>query len=148
MEEKSREEILAERKLRKVAKQAKKKGLPKTQNESQSTENTEIDCARENFDKLKISVASKVEVPPSDSKKFPVSSEVREIRPANVQKSVTAKEEKSTPSTTERKTEEKNNEINSDSGKSKAQLRAERRAKQVLFLLLVHSEEVKFEKKN
>lgn len=141
MEEKSREEVLAERKLRKAAKLAKKKGPPKTQNESQSTDNTELDCARVNFDKLKISGvtdATRGDIPPSDSKKSPVSLAATDVRPTNIQKADTVEEQTSVSLKAEKMTEENNTENNLDGGKSKAQLRAERRAKQVLFLPVVH----------
>lgn len=144
MEEKSREEVLAERKLRKAAKQAKKKGPAKTPNESQPIDNTEVDCAVVNFDKLKISGpanATKGDVPRADSKTDSKKSSAlatNEVGPAKPQKSDTVKEQTSTSLKAEKIAEQKNTNNNSDGGKSKAELRAERRAKQVFYLSIMH----------
>lgn len=144
MEGKSKEEIIAERKLRKAAKQSKKKNIA-NKNISESRENTvmndsqkklgEVDNSR---DKLSESTTLKIDIPISETCSFPSKLSVISAELTTTPDKYLTNLNACTPSSNAVKDTDASSQKNSvsevslvEGTKSKSQLKAERRAKQV-----------------
>ncbi len=134
MEEKSREEVLAERKLRKQAKQAKKQGANKEKN---PTKIDTVSDLNKNLNNLKISSLSRE--PASKSNDVaPQSTPVNlcsKISETVTQNSVNSDEKRPEMDKKPNDKSSCGSSVSSDA-KTKAQLKAERRAIQVLYFTL------------
>lgn len=143
MEGKSKEEIIAERKLRKAAKQSKKKNIA-NKNISQSRENIVINDSQKKLgevdnssNKLSGSTTLKIDVPTSETCSFPSKFSVISAELTTTPDEYLTNSNACTPSSNDVKDTDASSQKNSVSEvslvevtKSKSQLKAERRAKQ------------------
>lgn len=150
MEGKSKEEIIAERKLRKAAKQSKKKNIA-NKNISQSRENIVINDSQKKLgevdnssNKLSGSTTLKIDVPTSETCSFPSKFSVISAELTTTPDEYLTNSNACTPSSNDVKDTDASSQKNSVSEvslvevtKSKSQLKAERRAKQVSSYLFI-----------